>query len=56
MVLKQYRLRGGSLRTSSESSEVRFVSTGDIPGYEIHPSIQMRIGHYLQGRTEPYIS
>jgi ADP-ribose pyrophosphatase YjhB (NUDIX family) len=50
------RLLGGSLRTSSESSEVRFVPPSDIPAYEIHPSIQMRIGHYLEDRPAPYIS
>ena len=50
------RLLGGSLRTSSESSEVRFIRASDIPAYEIHPSIRMRIGHYLEGRDAPYVS
>jgi ADP-ribose pyrophosphatase YjhB (NUDIX family) len=50
------RLLGGSLRTSSESSEVRFVPATDIAAYQIHPSIRMRISHYLEGRTAPYIS
>lgn len=50
------RLIGGSLRTSNESSEVRFVSGVDIPAYEIHPSIRMRISHYLEDRAIPYIS
>jgi hypothetical protein len=50
------RLLGGALRTSSESSEVRFVPASDIPAYEIHPSIRMRIGHYLENRADPYIS
>jgi ADP-ribose pyrophosphatase YjhB (NUDIX family) len=50
------RLLGGSLRTSNESSEVRFVPVVDLPSYEIHPSIRMRISHYLEGRTTPYIS
>jgi hypothetical protein len=50
------RLLGGSLRTSSESSEVRFIRTSDIPAYEIHLSIRMRIGHYLDGRAAPYVS
>jgi ADP-ribose pyrophosphatase YjhB (NUDIX family) len=49
-------LTGGSLRTSSESSEVRFVRTSDIPAYEIHPSIRRRIGHYLESRAAPYVS
>ena len=50
------RLLGGSVRTSGESSDVRFIRTSDIPAYEIHPSIRMRIGHYLEDRTAPYIS
>jgi ADP-ribose pyrophosphatase YjhB (NUDIX family) len=50
------RLLGGSVRTSNESSEVRFVPASDVPAYEIHPSIQMRISHYLENRTDPYIS
>jgi ADP-ribose pyrophosphatase YjhB (NUDIX family) len=50
------RILGGSPRTSSESSEVRFVPAADILSYDIHPSIRMRIGHYLEGRNTPYIS
>lgn len=50
------RILGGSPRTSSESSEVRFVPTPEIAGYNIHPSIRLRIDHYLEGRSTPYIS
>ena len=50
------RILGGALRTSSESSEVRFVPAADITSYDIHRSIRMRIGHYLEGRDNPYIS
>jgi hypothetical protein len=50
------RILDGSPRTSSESSEVRFVPPADLASYDIHPSIQMRIGHYLEGRDTPYIS
>jgi ADP-ribose pyrophosphatase YjhB (NUDIX family) len=50
------RMLDGYLRTSSESSEVRFVPTTDIPAYKVHQSIQMRINHYLDHRTVPYIS
>ncbi len=49
------RTLGGSLRTSSESSEVRFVPLGGIPDLSIHPSIRLRIQHYLEKRDEPYI-
>jgi len=50
------RILDGSPRTSSESSEVRFVPVADISNYDIHPSIRMRVGHYLEGRDTPYIS
>jgi len=50
------RLLGGSMQTSNESSEVRFIRTSDLPAYEIHPSTRMRISHYLENRTDPYIS
>lgn len=50
------RLLGGSIQTSNESSEVRFVPESDIPAYEIHPSIRMRISHHLENRADPYIS
>jgi ADP-ribose pyrophosphatase YjhB (NUDIX family) len=46
----------GSPRTSSESSEVRFVPVADIARFDIHPSIRMRISHYLEDRAIPYIS
>ncbi len=50
------RVLDGSLRTSSESSEVRFVPVADIATYDIHQSIRMRISHYLEDRATPYIS
>lgn len=47
---------GGSLRTSSESKEVRWVDPADLDSLNIHPSMMMRIRHGLDtSRTEPYI-
>lgn len=47
---------GGSLRTSSESKEVRWVDPADLDSLDIHPSMMMRIRHGLDtSRTEPYI-
>ncbi|MFF8836061.1 NUDIX hydrolase [Streptomyces sp. NPDC015130] len=47
---------GGSLRTSSESKEVRWVNPADLDDLDIHPSMRLRIRHGLDdsGR-EPYI-
>ncbi len=49
------RMLGGTIATSQESSEVRFVAAGEIPGYRMHPSIRLRVQHYLDSRSEPYI-
>lgn len=49
------RMLGGTISTSRESSEVRFVAAEEIPGYRMHPSIRLRVQHYLDSRAEPYI-
>ncbi|MCT4355873.1 NUDIX domain-containing protein [Streptomyces sp. Je 1-79] len=47
---------GGSVRTSSESKEVRWVDPADLEDLDIHPSMRLRIRHGLdESRTEPYI-
>ncbi|MFJ9966470.1 NUDIX domain-containing protein [Streptomyces avermitilis] len=47
---------GGTLRTSSESKEVRWVNLADLDGLDIHPSMRLRIRHGLdESRQEPYI-
>ncbi|RSS64195.1 NUDIX domain-containing protein [Streptomyces sp. WAC06273] len=47
---------GGSLRTSSESKEVRWVDPADLDHLDIHPSMMLRIHHGLdEGRQQPYI-
>ncbi len=46
---------GGAPRTSDESKEVAWVSPNDLDTLEIHPSMRMRIQHYLDRRASPYI-
>ncbi len=46
---------GGEVAPSSESLEVRWVDPADLGNYTMHPSMQTRIGHYLERRPEPYI-
>lgn len=46
---------GGSIRTSSESSDVEFVSLDRLNNLHIHPSMRLRIDHFLQHQAEPYI-
>ncbi|KAA2252157.1 NUDIX domain-containing protein [Solihabitans fulvus] len=48
------RLIGGELRTSSESKEVEWVERERLDELNIHPSIQLRIGHGFENRSEPY--
>lgn len=48
-------LVGGEPRASSESSEVRWVNKGDLSTLDIHPSMQLRIQHGYEHRSEPYI-
>jgi len=45
---------GGAPRTSSESSEVRWVERGDLDSLNIHPSIRLRIDHGFAEHAEPY--
>lgn len=49
------RPTGGSIATSNESSAVKFVAVGELDGLNIHPSMRLRIEHYIEHRDEPYI-
>jgi ADP-ribose pyrophosphatase YjhB (NUDIX family) len=46
---------GGDLKTSSETKRVRFVNPAELDALNIHPSMRLRIDHYLEGRDKPYI-
>jgi len=46
---------GGTPTPSDESSEVAWVRREDLGSYSMDRSMRMRIGHYLQGRTTPYL-
>ncbi|MFF4424951.1 NUDIX hydrolase [Streptomyces sp. NPDC001549] len=47
---------GGSVRTSSESKEVRWVAPADLDKLDIHPSMRLRISHGLDAaQSAPYI-
>jgi ADP-ribose pyrophosphatase YjhB (NUDIX family) len=47
--------RGGTLTTSNESSDVRWLSRDELPSLPIHPSTQLRIRHGYESRREPYL-
>ncbi len=46
---------GSAHEDGTETKEVRWVPTDEVDGLNIHPSMRMRIDHYLAGRTEPFI-
>jgi len=49
------RTVGGTLRPSDETSEVVFVQPSELDKLNIHPSMRLRVDHYLEHRAEPYI-
>lgn len=49
------RIVGGELRVSHESTEVGFFSPEEIEHLHMHPSIRLRIQHFLEQRSQPYI-
>jgi hypothetical protein len=46
---------GGQFATSDETSEVAWVAPERLDSLNIHPSMRLRIDHYLEGRSTPYI-
>jgi ADP-ribose pyrophosphatase YjhB (NUDIX family) len=49
------KLLGGEMQMSEESFEVGFFSPEEIERLNMHPSIRLRIQHYLEHRIQPYI-
>lgn len=45
----------GTPTTSSETSEVRYVDRDELDTLDIHPSIRLRIDHFLEDRSAPYL-
>ncbi len=46
---------GGTPTISDETSEVGYFTPDEIEGMDVHPSIRLRIQHFLDDRPEPYI-
>ena len=49
------RATGGQPRTSSESSEVRWIAPGAVDRYPMHESMRLRFAHVLEERATPHI-
>jgi ADP-ribose pyrophosphatase YjhB (NUDIX family) len=49
------RLVGGERRTSSESSDVEWLSVKQIEQLDLHPSMRLRLEHALSDVERPFI-
>ena len=46
---------GGELAIDHESTDIAWIAPDDIPNLDMHPSMRLRIEHYLQHRDRPYL-
>jgi ADP-ribose pyrophosphatase YjhB (NUDIX family) len=49
------RATGGKPTPSSETSEVRWAAPSDLETYEMDQSMRLRVRHYSEHRSQPYI-
>jgi len=49
------RLIGGELAYDVESTDIAWVEPARIPELTMHPSMKLRIDHYLEKRERPYL-
>ncbi len=50
------RILGGELAIDDESTDIRWVKSAELAGLPMHPSMRLRIEHYLdRDRTSPYL-
>lgn len=49
------RITGGDLTISDESTELRFVAPAQLEALDMHHTQRLRLTHYLEGRTSPYL-
>lgn len=49
------RLLGGELAFDTESTDIAWIPTDQIARLAMHPSMRLRITHYLDNRATPYL-
>ncbi|RDI54613.1 NUDIX domain-containing protein [Nocardia mexicana] len=49
------RVIGGDLVISDESTELRFVDPAELDSLDMHHTQRLRLAHYLEGRSTPYL-
>jgi 8-oxo-dGTP pyrophosphatase MutT (NUDIX family) len=46
---------GGQLAIDHESTDIAWIAPADIGALDMHPSMRLRITHYLDQRAAPYL-
>lgn len=49
------KLRGGELTIDHESTDISWTEPANIEQLDMHPSMRLRITHYLEQRTDPFL-
>lgn len=49
------RATGGQPTPSDETSQVRWVPVAEVTGYQMDPSMRLRVAHYTEHRDQPYL-
>ncbi|MFI7386073.1 NUDIX domain-containing protein [Streptomyces sp. NPDC049813] len=49
------RILGGELAVSDESTELRFVDPAEFGGLPMHHTQRLRLQHFLEDRSSPYL-
>ena len=49
------KLLGGELQFDDESTDIAWVAEGDLASYPMHPSMRLRVQHFLDRRALPYL-
>ncbi|MBL7552269.1 hypothetical protein I6A60_31055 [Frankia sp. AgB1.9] len=48
-------MRTGACSDGGEAKDAGFFSAAELEGLNIHPSMRIRVRHYLDARPAPYI-
>ena len=49
------KLLGGELQFDDESTDIAWVAEGDLVSYPMHPSMRLRVQHFFDRRSLPYL-
>ncbi|WP_433524729.1 NUDIX domain-containing protein [Nocardia pseudovaccinii] len=49
------RVLDGRITVSNESTEVRFLSLGELTELPVHATVRLRLRHHAEERTQPYL-